>query len=704
MPTLRWHLPHWLRVYPLQLPLFQVRRHLFLMLVWGALWAIALGKIGIGLGVPAVFYDPRSGAYPTFWTTGAWGLAYGLFVIAYQLTTFLLDGHHAPFILREPYPLLQYALNNALLPLTFWLVYLHTYARLHAADPNFGSQLVGHLLGFWATTIGLLWGISRWQRDITGFIRIGLLTSRDFLARLPGEGGPVSPVWWYLTLEGRFKPTFRGPWLKRSAQARILADLHRKALALELLLLALIAAGGALQTLWEVYLPAGAAFLILCAIVYMAGGALSFWLRYQGGLAMVGLGLLGGLLLGTAWLEGGSPAYGLSYEGPRRRPRPPQPQADSLGLVACLDAWQKRQEGPAPLVWIQVSGGGWRSAFWALSTLQQLDSLSGGLLWKRTFAISGASGGLIGAALWRELNVFFPHRRWNPTEPYRLTQDALNPILSTGLAGLLSPTLYYRDPLTGESYAKGRGWAFERALVRHTGAFAGRRLGDYADLEKTGQCPLLFLTPTLLPVGRPLLLSSQPVSFLTRTGLFVELRALVPEADRLYFTTALRMNASFPFVLPSVRLPTDYPTEVIDAGAVDNHGELVALALLWQLRAALREKATRIVLLEIRDLPPDASSEPPGPTSSLQAFLRRLSGLYTSFAGARGLFTSLTYEVLQASYPLPVEKHVLAFHPKRGPIPPLSFTLRPSDQQALQEALRDSTYIERLRILAQQIR
>ncbi|GIV24771.1 MAG: hypothetical protein KatS3mg026_0463 [Bacteroidia bacterium] len=704
MPPLRWGVPPWLRVYPLQLPLFQVRRHLLLMLIWVLLWAIALGKVGVGLGVPAVFYDPRSGPYPTFWTTAAWGWAYGLFVIAYQLTTFLLDGHHAPFILREPHPLLQYALNNALLPLAFWLAYLHTYTRLHAADPNFAYQLLGHLIGFAGTTIGLLWGLSRWQRDMARFIRIGILTKRDFLVRLPVEGGSTGPVWWYFSLEGRFKPTFQGPWLKRSAQARILADLHRKALALELLLLLLIAVGGALQTLWEVYLPAGAAFLVLCAIVYMAGGAFSFWLRHQGGLAMVGLAVLSALLLGTSWLEGGSPAYGLSYEGPRRRPEAPQPEADSLGLVACLDAWQKRQEGPAPLVWIQVSGGGWRSAFWTLSNLQLLDSLSGGLLWKRTFALSGASGGLIGAALWRELGVFFPQRRWNPTEPYRLTQDALNPLLSTGLAGLLSPTLYYRDPLTGESYPKGRGWAFERALIRHTGAFLGRRLGDYAALEKAGKCPLLFLTPTLLPAGRPLLVSSQPVSFLTRNGLFVELRQLVSQADRLYFTTALRMNASFPFVLPSVRLPTDPSTEVIDAGAVDNHGELVALAFLWQMRAALKEKAPRIVLIEIRDLPPEETAEPSGPSSSLQAFLRRLSGLYTSFAGARGLFTSLSYEVLRASYPLPLEKHVLAFHPKKGQIPPLSLTLRPTDQKVLWEALYDSTHVARLRALAQKLR
>ncbi len=92
------------------------------------------------------------------------------------------------------------------------------------------------------------------------FIRIGILTRRDFLVRLPVEGGSTGPVWWYFSLEGRFKPTFQGPWLKRSAQARILADLHRKALALELLLLLLIAVGGALQTLWEVYLPAGQRF------------------------------------------------------------------------------------------------------------------------------------------------------------------------------------------------------------------------------------------------------------------------------------------------------------------------------------------------------------------------------------------------------------------------------------------------------------
>ncbi len=43
------------RFYPLQLPVFQIRRHPFLMALWGFLWAMALGFIGQSVGVEMIF-------------------------------------------------------------------------------------------------------------------------------------------------------------------------------------------------------------------------------------------------------------------------------------------------------------------------------------------------------------------------------------------------------------------------------------------------------------------------------------------------------------------------------------------------------------------------------------------------------------------------------------------------------------------------
>ncbi|MCX7607083.1 MAG: hypothetical protein N2170_07465 [Bacteroidia bacterium] len=692
------------RFYPLQLPLFQLRRHFFLTLLWIALWLIAFGEIGQGLGVPELFYDPRSGPYPTWGTTFVWGAAYGLFVIAYHLTTYLLDGHHAGFLLREPYPFFQYTINNSVLPVSFWIYYLHRYTQYHVEDPNLVWQILGHFLGLLFMSGALLSFLSFSSQDFFRLKRYGLLPPQRLYQQVVHAGATPTPVRYYIAWPKGIQATDRGLVLDKRSLSRLLFQHHRNAFLLEFVLLGLIAGWGYFQGWLEVYMPASAAFLVLWAILYMMGGALSFWLRQWGGWAVLSLVVIGIFLARSSWFKGYSQAYGLSYRTKEAKPVPPPVSKDSLSLVRCLDGWVGHQGGGRkPLVWIQVSGGGWRSAFWTLGNLQLLDSMTSGKLWNRAFAISGASGGLIGAAVWRELGLYYPHRKWDLSEPFSLTQDALNPILSTGLVGLLSPPLYFRDSVTGERYVRGRGYAFEQTLIRSARAFYGRRLGDYAEAEQQGRCPLLFITPTLLPIGRQLLISPQPCSPLTRDGLMEELRRCVGDADELYLTTALRMNASFPFVLPPVELPTQPVWEAIDAGAIDNFGELVTLRFLWEMRKAIAERASRVVIIEIRDLPEDIGYESEKPASIFSEFFRRLGGLYSSFAGARQLFTRMSYEVLRVAYPIPVEKYILAFRPRNGRIPPLGFSLRPADQRWMFACMQDSLHMEKIKFIQKRL-
>lgn len=682
------------RFYPLQLPFFQLRRHFLLTLFWLVLWAIALGEVGQGLGVPDIFYN--NGPPATWGRTFAWGVAFALFVIAHHLTTFLLDGHHAGFLLRERYPFLQYALNNSLLPLLLWTYYLHRYTQQHIGEANLLWQLFGHAVGAIGVTSAALLFLSVTSQDIFRLRKAGLLSPQAVYHQVLQAQATSPVVRYYLAWPKGIVATHRGITLDRKTLAKLLFQQHRNAFLLEVVLLVGIGFWGYVQQKTEVYLPAGAAFLVLWAILYMLIGAVSFWVRQWGGWALIALLVIGIGILRSSWLRGTSPAYGLSGKGPLQQDATPDYTADSLALVQCLEGWSHRQEKKAPLVWIQVSGGGWRSAFWSLSNLQLIDSLSGGKLWQRTFAISGASGGLIGAALWRDIGLYYPHRRWDLREPFQLTQDALDPILSTGLVGLLSPIPTFYDSLTHTTYPQGRGYAFERALVRNARAFYDRTLAAYTQPERTGQCPLLFITPALLPSARLLLISSQPCSPLTRQGLLVELRARVPHAENLYLRTALRMNASFPFVLPSVSLPTAPPMEAIDAGAIDNHGELIALQFLWEMREAIARHASKVILIELRDLPVGLTHSTERPTSALSETFQRISGLYVSFAGARQLFTQVTYEVLTHAYPIPVEKYTLAFTPPQGRIPPLGFTLRAADQAYLLEALLSPTHQKKL--------
>ena len=78
--------------------------------------------------------------------------------------------------------------------------------------------------------------------------------------------------------------------------------------------------------------------------------------------------------------------------------------ADRQNMISILENWKKNQDSAKPLlVVLNTSGGGHRSATFTMSILQHLDSITNGAIMKKIFLISGASGGMIGAAYFREL-------------------------------------------------------------------------------------------------------------------------------------------------------------------------------------------------------------------------------------------------------------------------------------------------------------
>ena len=56
------------------------------------------------------------------------------------------------------------------------------------------------------------------------------------------------------------------------------------------------------------------------------------------------------------------------------------------------------------------------------------------------------------------------------------------------------------------------------------------------------------------------------------------------KAENLKILTALRMNASFPYVTPNLRLPSEPAIEVMDAGIADNFGISDALIFIYNFK------------------------------------------------------------------------------------------------------------------------
>jgi hypothetical protein len=65
--------------------------------------------------------------------------------------------------------------------------------------------------------------------------------------------------------------------------------------------------------------------------------------------------------------------------------------------------------------------------------------------------------------------------------------------------------------------------------------------------------------------------------------------------------TALRMNATFPIVLPNVWLPSEPVVDVMDAGLRDNFGQETALRFLEVFDDWIKQNTSGVLLLQIRD-------------------------------------------------------------------------------------------------------
>jgi hypothetical protein len=71
-------------------------------------------------------------------------------------------------------------------------------------------------------------------------------------------------------------------------------------------------------------------------------------------------------------------------------------------------------------------------------------------------------------------------------------------------------------------------------------------------------------------------------------------------ADSLAFTNALRMNCTFPLILPNVWLPTVPSLEIMDAGVRDNYGLGLATRFVHSFRDWITENTSGVVFVQIR--------------------------------------------------------------------------------------------------------
>ena len=282
-------------------------------------------------------------------------------------------------------------------------------------------------------------------------------------------------------------------------------------------------------------------------------------------------------------------------------------------LRAALKEWvaSRRQGDPAslrlPLVIVAAEGGASRAAAWMLASLRMLDHQTGGETSRHIFAISGVSGGSLGAASYLRMVAAKGDAdgRLNWENPE--IRHALKAISTSDLLSATISTYFLSDmfgSLIGPAWTLGgvpdRNAALELAFQLLWKRSSGFQLPEGVDSKFLGlrtsiansstvraSLPHLMLNGTDVITGKRIITSSIRIN--ADTALFPDSGDFIRLVARdIELATGVTNSARFPFVSPAGRFISttearDY--QIIDGGYFENYGARTA----WELARAIED-------------------------------------------------------------------------------------------------------------------
>jgi hypothetical protein len=625
--------------FPVQLMLMHLKRYQLLLFFWAILTATITGSFMKNFGAASLFLSPEYLGEVHFLSGCFTGFALGIFIMSWNITSFLLISHHFKFLAATSSPFRNFTFNNMGLPVLFIFFYIYQLVEFTTGNelimPGVLVSLIsGFLCGLISLFVIAMGYMAGSEKAIKRSLKPDTLSARPFFDSLrdrPSEFGHIKQIRVdsYFTGLLKFRQPrqvghYNQPFLDRVFKRHHFAAV----IAIIIAFLSLMIYGFFLD-LRPLQLPAAASILVLFSILIAASGAYVFWLKNWSIPVLILILLVMNKLIGSEFIDIRNKAFGLDYNPVSVRPEynddqlktfcsPAFRSEDSLQMIHVLENWKKRQGTDKPVLYfLNVSGGGTRSATFSFHTIRAIDSAMDGQFMKKLFMFTGASGGMLGTAYYREL-----YRRSVKGEKIdrfdrhygeHIAEDLLNPIFSAMVSrDLVTPAQHFS--VGPYRYVKDRAFAFEEQLNRNTGYLLNQQLKDYIQEEREALLPLGLFHSTITKDSRKLIICTQPVRYLmspvadSSNGLYTEPDAVdygslfaAQNPYNLRLLTALRMNATFPYVLPNVWLPTAPVIDVMDAGIRDNFGLETTLRFLSVFETWIKENTSGITLVQIRD-------------------------------------------------------------------------------------------------------
>ena len=655
--------------FPVQLLTLHLRNHLVLIGTWGFLMLLMTGAVAKLFGVKYLFLAPEYLGQVNFWSFFFVGLAFGGFTMTWNLTTYLLDAHHFPFLASLSRPFTKFCLNNMLVPLIFLATYFyhtiyfqgyHEYWSTSVIITNCLGFIVGMVILFILAAIYF----TNTNKDILSFLKIRQKVPPNLAKDIkpgrrytPVEEIQAGKVKWrvdtYLTEALRPRIVRSVAHYDSSILLSVFRQNHGNALIVQLGSLMILVVLGFLIDRPSFRIPAGASIFILSSVLVAITGAVTYWFKAWRVSVLIVLLFAINYLTSYDVFNHKNKGYGLNYTT-KAAPynyqvldslsHPRIVEEDKTETIQILEKWKDKayaiKNNKPKMVVFCVSGGGLKAAVWSMQVMQQADSLLDNRLLQNSVLISGASGGLIGAAYLREL--YLQQQQGEPVNIYsseyidNISKDLLNSIAFT----IVSNDLFLpwgKFQAGGYTYRKDRGYIFEKQMNENTHYLLDKKLVDYRAPEREAMIPMMFITPSVVNDGRRLMISPQGISYMVKApvGFYnrnqveidgVDFGRLFQNQDamNLRFTSALRMNATYPYILPNVYLPSYPMLEVMDAGFRDNYGIMSATRFIHVFKDWIIENTSGVIVVQVIGMDKFEEEEANNDQGALESLLNPL--------------------------------------------------------------------------------
>ena len=640
-----------------------------LLFCWFFLFLVITENFGRYLGIPFLFLDPEYLNSVSFTSFFIIGFVLAGFTIAFHITAYIVDGHRFPFLGALPKPFSRFSLNNSPIPIIFMAVYMVQIIRFQKYNEFASSQqiliyLTGFLTGYGVMMLGMFIYFRLTNKDIFRFVADSFneklkqkirATRARVMSKMRTARKREIRVDNYFDLNFRRVQVSKDNLFNLESILKVFDQNHLNLVIIELFVFLMLLFMGIFRDLPIFQLPAAATSILFVTIIVMFIGAFSYWFRKWA--VTIGLIILIGInmLVKQELFSSRFKAFGLDYDSEptlynhkaiRELNKKPFRDQDKTNTISILENWKSKfgSTKKPKAVFLCTSGGGQRSSLWTLRALQKADSATNNALFNHTVLITGASGGIVGASYYRELKLLQHNGdEINPQDPMYLeniSMDNLNPVIFSFLVNDIF-VKFQNFEYNNFKYPKDRGYSFEEQLNRNTHAILDKPLIDYLKPEQEAIIPMIIMGPTIINDGRKLFISPHSVSYMnimsnervahTPEGIdFLRFYA-EHESKQLRFLSALRMNATFPYITPNITLPSEPPMEIMDAGISDNFGIADALRFIYAFKDWLEDNTSGIIILSVRDSEKNKPIMTRGTKSLFEKFSNPISSIYINF-------------------------------------------------------------------------